>query len=308
MGRRNFREMIEAKWAERKFVCVGLDSEVAKMNREFMSRHSNPQCAFNRAIIDATKDLVCAYKPNAAFYEAEGDNGLNALFDTVRYIQKTAPDVPVILDAKRADIDNTNACYAAAAFDQLRADAITVHPYLGAEALKPFLDRKDKGVIVLCRTSNKGAGEFQDRLINPTREEADAWNLWRDAGIDRSGPDYKAYDPMPLYQFLAHRVAKVWNRHGNCALVVAATYPEELKRVRGIVGDLPILIPGIGAQGGDLEKTIVDGADSRNRGMIINSSRGIIFASNGTDFAEAARRETQKLHDCIVAVRAQGWR
>lgn len=304
MGGRNFRQLLEAKWEERKFVCVGLDSDVTKMNQEFTSRQSNPQYAFNRAIVDATKDVVCAYKPNAAFYEAEGDNGLNALFDTVRYIQKTAPDVPVILDAKRADIDNTNAGYVAAAFDQLRADAITVHPYLGGEALKPFLDRADKGVIVLCRTSNKGAGEFQDLQI--PLGDGTCGTAPRDAIEQHLGREIVG--GVPFYQYVAFRVATEWNKNGNCVVAVGATYPDELKRVREIVGDLPILIPGIGAQGGDLEKTIVDGADSRNRGMIINSSRGIIFASNGPDFAEAARRETEKLHDCIVAVRAQGWR
>ena len=228
--------------------------------------------SFNRKIIDATKDVVCAYKPNTAFYEKYGIPGLSALYETIAYIHEVAPDVPVILDAKRADIGNTNADYAEAAFEYLRADAITVHPYLGAEALAPFLDRANKGIIVLCRTSNPGAGEFQDLPVNGE----------------------------PLYRFVAHRVSSEWNKNGNCALVVGATYPDELREVRGLVGDMPILIPGIGTQGGDLEKTVSAGKDSRGKGMIVNSSRGIIFASPGDDFADAARHETVKLHNSII--------
>jgi len=286
MSNRNFREMLENQWSCSNFVCVGLDSELGKIpesvhllaNRSLTVRVVNVIVAFNRAIVKATKDLVCAYKPNAAFYEAHGDEGIVALHRTIMDIHDIAPDVPVILDAKRADIGNTNAGYARAAFDFLRADAITVHPYLGAEALKPFLDRADKGIIVLCRTSNPGAGEFQNLLVSE---------------------DFPLPGVRPLYQIVAQRVANHWNTNGNCALVVGATYPEELGEVRGIVGDMPILIPGIGAQGGDVEKTVTAGKNSHGQGMIINSSRGIIFASKGADFAEAARRETEKLRDLI---------
>lgn len=284
MGDRNFRHMLEKQWSRGNFVCVGLDSELSKIPYSAVCYYSsrmgisitNTIATFNRAIVEETKDLVCAYKPNIAFYEACGAEGLNALRETIADIHKIAPDVPVILDAKRADIGNTNAGYVDMAFDFLQADAITVHPYLGAEALQPFLDCGDKGIIVLCRTSNKGAGEFQDKYISV----ATGYN-------------------MPLYQYVAHRVATDWNKNGNCALVVGATYPDELRKVRGLVGDMPILIPGIGAQGGDVEKTVSAGKDSRGQGMIINSSRGIIFASSGADFAEAARRETKKLHDLI---------
>lgn len=278
MSNRNFRQMLEAQWSRGNFVCVGLDSEFGKIP-EFAHRSGN-ECgvsvpntvvAFNRAIVEATKDLVCAYKPNAAFYEAHGDEGIAALQRTIANIHSIAPDVPVILDAKRADIGNTNSGYVDAAFGFLQADAITVHPYLGAEALQPFLAQAEKGIIVLCRTSNPGAGEFQDLIVNGE----------------------------PLYRFVARRVTSEWNKNGNCALVVGATYPEELGEVRGIVGDMPILIPGIGAQGGDVEKTVTAGKDSRGQGMIINSSRGIIFASKGADFAQAARRETKKLGDLI---------
>lgn len=279
--RRNFRELLEAKWEERKFLCVGLDPDIAKIPQSMhvCSLDMLRLFFFNMEIVNATKDIVCAYKPNSAFYEKLGGEGMSALKATINHIHEVAPDVPVILDAKRADIDNTNLGYVHSAFEYFQADAITVHPYLGAQALKPFLDQKDKGIIVLCRTSNKGAGEFQDLPVET--------NL------------VPPIELMPLYQYVAMRVAKEWDGNGNCAVVVGATYPEELKIVRGIVGDMPILIPGIGAQGGDLEKTVQFGKDNRGRGMIINSSRGIIFASNGPDFAEAARSSALKLHEQI---------
>ena len=191
--------MLEAQWSRGNFVCVGLDSEFGKIPES--ARRSGNECdvsvantvvAFNRAIVEATKDLVCAYKPNSAFYEAHGDEGIGALQRTIADIHAIAPDVPVILDAKRADIGNTNAGYVDAAFGFLRADAITVHPYLGAEALQPFLARAEKGIIVLCRTSNPGAGEFQDLSVNGE----------------------------PLYRFVARRVASEWNKNGNRALLL----------------------------------------------------------------------------------------
>ena len=281
---RNFMAMLKARFEQGKLVCVGLDSELGKIPKSaycyengdnFM--FTNTIVAFNKRIIEATKDLVCAYKPNIAFYEAHGDKGLLALKLTIMCIHSIAPDVPVILDAKRADIGNTNEGYAKSAFDFLGADAITVHPYLGAEALQPFLERKDKGIIVLCRTSNPGAGEFQDLLV----------------------------DGQPLYQFIARQVANYWNKNGNCILVVGATYPEELKAVRDIVGDIPILIPGVGFQqkdvplGEQVRQVVANGQNSNGQGMIINAARSIIFASEGADFAEAAHRETLKLHNLI---------
>ncbi len=289
MSDRNFRKLLEAQWARGNFVCVGLDSDLAKIPEA--AQVSDPErpdaflgldpestiFGFNENIVDATKDLVCAYKPNVAFYEAHGERGLVALRKTTAYINKVAPDVPVILDAKRGDIGNTNAGYVEAAFNFYQADAITVHPYLGSEALQPFLARADKGVIVLCRTSNPGAGEFQDLLV----------------------------DSEPLYRFVARRVANKWNKNGNCALVVGATYPDELRIVRQIVGDMTILVPGVGFQQKNVsleeqvKQVVNNGKDSRGWGMIINSSRGIIFASKGADFAEVARHETLKLHDII---------
>lgn len=277
MSYRNFTGLLRAKWDMGNFVCVGLDSDFKKIPGYIRTTSvADTITTFNLEIVEATMDLVCAYKPNIAFYEAEGRDGLEALSRTIKGIHSLAPNVPVILDAKRADIGNTNAGYVDATFKYLGADAITVHPYLGAEALQPFLDCADKGIIVLCRTSNKGAGEFQDKYISVV------------PGCN-----------MPLYQYVARQVATSWNKNDNCLLVVGATYPEELAQVRKIVGDMPILIPGIGAQGGDVEKTVLAGKDSNGQGMIINSSRGIIYASSGPDFAEAARTETLKLHNSI---------
>ncbi len=272
MAARNFRELLESRWERGNFLCVGLDSELSKI--PVSARGTNTYetiLTFNKAIVDATKDLVCAFKPNSAFYEAHGDEGWHALRDTVGYIHEAAPDVPVILDAKRADIGNTNDGYVEAIFDHLGVDAVTVHPYLGAEALKPFLDRKEKGIIVLCKTSNPGAGEFQDLLV----------------------------DGEPLYRTVAKHVARDWNTNGNCGLVVGATYPEDLKEVRATAGDMPILIPGIGPQGGDIEKTVAAGKDSRGQGMIISAARAVIFASNGPDFTDAARAQATALDGTI---------
>ena len=271
-GPANFVAMLEQRWQQANFVCVGLDLEYNRLPPSVKSArsHEGALFAFGRAIVDATHDLVCAYKPNSAFYEAQGDEGLHALTKIVHYIKDTYPTVPVILDAKRADIGSTNLGYVSSAFDLLGVDAMTVHPYLGKEALAPFLARKEKGIIVLAKTSNPGSGEFQDLLVGELRE--------------------------PLYQVIARNVAHYWNTNGNCALVVGATYPAELQRVRSIVGDLPILIPGIGAQGGDVAATVRAGKDSRGWGMIVNSSRDIIYASSEQDFAQAARNATIELN------------
>ncbi len=247
-----FLDKLKAKWAENKFVCVGLDKS---------------DFEFNKNIIDTTADLVCAFKPNSAFYEAKGVTGLEALKKTVQYIREKDPNIPIILDAKRGDIESTNEAYVEAIFDDLGADAVTVHPYLGKESLEPFLNKTDKGIIVLVKTSNPGAGEFQDLTV----------------------------DGKPIYQVVAEHVAKQWNKNGNCAVVVGATYPEELQKVREIVGDMPILVPGIGAQGGDLQNTLKNGLNSQKQGLIISSSRGIIFAPD-------PRKATQDLHSQIQEV------
>lgn len=271
-----FVSKLEKHWKQGNFVCVGLDSRYEYIPEvvKHLGAVEETLFVFNRDIIDVTHDLVCAYKPNAAFYEAQGDGGVRALVRTVRYIKETYPQIPVILDAKRADIGSTNLGYIAAAFDVIGADAITVHPYLGKEALAPFLACKDKGIIVVTKTSNPGADEFQDLPVGDSQE--------------------------PLYQVVARHVAHVWNTNRNCALVVGATYPADLKRVRAIVGDMPLLIPGIGVQGGDVEATVTAGKDSRGWGMIISSSRDIIFASRGNDFAQAARKATALLRAEIL--------
>ena len=274
-----FVSRLEQCWSQDNFVCVGLDSDYNHIPEWVKSLDSVEETlfAFNRDIIDATHDLVCAYKPNAAFYEMQGDAGLRALIRTVRYIRETYPHIPIILDAKRADIGSTNQGYVKAAFDIIGVDAITVHPYLGKEALAPFLARKEKGIIVLVKTSNPGSAEFQNLPVGESQE--------------------------PLYQVVARHVATTWNSNGNCALVVGATYPAELKKVRTIVGDMPILIPGIGVQGGEVAATVTAGKDSRGCGMIINSSRAIIFASQGPDFAQAARQATERLRAEITKYR-----
>lgn len=256
-------------------VCVGLDSDIDKIPLHIRNGQ-HPQFTFNKAIIDATADLVCAYKPNTAFYEQRGKGGIEALKMTCDYLKEKYPEIVIIIDAKRADIGNTNNGYVQFIFEYLGADAVTLHPYLGKEALMPFLEQKDKGCIILCRTSNKGAGEFQDLESNGKK----------------------------IYQIVAEKVSKEWNFNNNCLLVVGATYPQELAEIRKITGDMIFLVPGIGAQGGDVEKTVNAGLNSNKAGMIINSSRGIIFASEEKDFAEKAREEAKKLRDEINKYRA----
>ncbi|MDP1722937.1 MAG: orotidine-5'-phosphate decarboxylase [Candidatus Gottesmanbacteria bacterium] len=258
-------------------VCVGLDSDISKIP-EHTKKEKYPQFSFNKAIIDATHDVVCAYKPNSAFYEAFGAAGITELKMTCDYLHQSYPEIPIILDAKRADIGSTNEGYASYAFDYLGVDAITLHPYLGREALQPFFDRKDKGCIILCKTSNPGAGEFQD--------------------LKTGG--------KPLYQVVAQKVTNEWNINGNCMLVVGAPYPEELAIVRRIVGDMTLLVPGIGTQGGDIEKAVKAGINSTGAGMIINASRSIIFASSGSDYVKQARSETVRLRAAINTHRGSG--
>ena len=232
--------------------------------------------------VQATSDMACAYKINSAPYEAAGAAGLRAMQGTIRCIHEQAPGVPVILDYKRGDTGHTNAGYSSSAFDFLKADAVTVNPYMGYVSLEPFISQTDKGVIVLCRTSNLGAGEFQDQMVAVAYRDADRWEIPR-------------CTPMPFYQLVAYRVSREWNRSGNCVVVVGATCPEELAIVRNIVGDMPILIPAIGAQGGDVEKTVRAGKDRFGQGIILSSSRSVIYASSGSDFAEAARAEVDAL-------------
>lgn len=272
----SFINLINNRWQNNQtFVCLGLDSDYQKIPPILKNNQSIEEAIFifNKEIIDATQDLVCAYKPNLAFYSAHGDEGIRALIKTTSYIKTNYPDIPIILDAKKGDIGNTNLGYITEAFDLYQTDAITVHPYLGQESLQPFLDQKDKGIFVLVKTSNEGSAEFQNLLVTETKQ--------------------------PLYLHIASQVITKWNNNHNCAVVVGANYPDELRLVREIVGDIPILIPGIGIQGGEVESTVKAGKNSRNQGMIINSSRGIIFASNNPDFAQIARQKTLQLKNEI---------
>lgn len=287
-----FLSMIDDRWNAGARVCIGLDSEVSKLP-EYYRQHGSRQALFNQHIVDATKDIALAYKPNIAFYP--GRSGLDQLVRTVQIIRDIAPNVPIILDAKRADIGNTNRGYVMEAFEEIDADAVTVNPYFGMEAMKPFLERDDKGIIILCRTSNVGSDEFQSLMVE-VPEQVFSY-ICSKMSADHRG--FSMPKRMPMHQYVAWRVAYLWNTLGNCALVVGATFPKELSEVRRIVGDMPILAPGIGTQGGDVEKTVQNGLNSLKRGLIINSSSGIIFASSGPDFAHEAYRKTSELTTAI---------
>ncbi len=236
-------------------LCVGLDPDPSRLPPGV------GLLDFNKQIIEATKDTVCAYKINLAFFEAMGDEGYQLLKLTRDYIPA---DIPVIADAKRGDIGNTSKAYAKAVFDNLGFDAITVHPYMGLDSISPFLDYTNRGIFILCRTSNPGSNDFQ--------------NL----------PCLSIEGQVPLYKFVA-RKAQEWNRYSNIGLVVGATYPEELKEIRKTCPDMPLLIPGVGPQGGDLGLAVTSSINNRGEGAIINSSRQIIYASLGSDFALKAR-------------------
>jgi orotidine-5'-phosphate decarboxylase len=256
-------------------VCVGLDPEIERLPASIAGEPS-PIFQFNKAIIDATADLVCAYKPQFAHYAAyEAEDQLER---TIDYIHRTYPGVPVILDSKRGDVGNTAERYALEAFERYHADAVTVNPYLGGDSLEPFLKHEDKGVIILCRTSNPGARDIQDLQIG--------------AGGNRK-----------VYHVVAELAAQKWNSRGNCMLVVGATYPRELAEIREIVGDLPFLVPGVGAQGGDVAQAVQNGRTKNGTGLVISSSRAILYASSGADFATAARAATSTLRDQINAAR-----
>ena len=251
-------------------LCVGLDPDPAQMPVSDVA-------AFNRAIIEATAEFVCAYKPNLAFYEALGERGLAALRETLAAIP---PDIPVIADGKRNDIGNTARAYARALFDELGVDAATVNPYLGGDAVEPFLEREEKAAFILCRTSNPGARDLQDLLVSaPGGGEA-----------------------RPLFEMVAE-MARRWNSRGNVGLVVGATYPEELGRVRRLCPEMTFLVPGVGAQGGDVAAVIGNGLDKGGRGLIINVSRQVLYASREKDFAVAAARAARQLRDEIARER-----
>ena len=260
-------KLFEASRKNQSLLCIGLDPDPKLMPRMDVFH-------FNREIIDATSDLVCAYKPNLAFYEALGLKGLRALEKTLSHIPR---NIPVIGDAKRGDIASSSEAYARALFDNFGFDAVTVNPYLGYDSIAPFIAYPDKGVFILCKTSNTGAADFQESMCV-------------EKGKNGSG--------RPLYEIVAEK-ANAWNTRGNIGLVVGATYPEQLKRIRELCTELPLLIPGIGAQGGDIELVVRYGVDARGDKAIISSSRQVIYASKSKAFAEAARKEALRLRDRI---------
>ena len=264
-----FMQDLRAAWERNdSLVCVGLDPEPAKFPARFAG-DPDPVFGFCRAIVDATADLVCAFKPQIAHFAALGAE--DALRRLIAHIHAAHPGVPVILDSKRGDIGSTAQNYAIEAFDRYGADAVTVNPYLGRDSVQPFLDRADKGVVILCRTSNAGAGDLQDLIV----------------------------DGRALYQHVAAKVANEWNSNCNCLLVVGATWPQQLRDVRTIVGNVPFLVPGVGAQGGDVEAVVANGCTSDGTGLLVSSSRAILYASGGDDFAEAARAATLALRGQI---------
>jgi orotidine-5'-phosphate decarboxylase len=254
-------KLVNAARKNDSWLCIGLDPDPALMPEL-------DALEFNKAIIDATSDLACAYKPNLGFYEALGIEGLAVLEKTLAHIPR---DIPVIGDAKRGDIGNTARAYAKALFSTFGFDAATVSPYLGFDSIEPFISYQDKGVFILCRTSNPGAADFQD--------------LQCDTGAS-------------LYEAVA-RKASEWNIYGNIGLVVGATCPGELKKIRSICPEMCLLIPGVGAQGGDLASAVKYGVDARGERAIINVSRQILYASKGKDFAEAARNTAQRIRSQI---------
>ncbi|EQD61648.1 Orotidine 5'-phosphate decarboxylase [mine drainage metagenome] len=268
-----FMQQLAAAWQRNdSLLCVGLDPEPERFPVALRER---PDALFEfcRRIVDATADLVCCFKPQIAHFAAH--RAEDALERLIAHIHAQHTGIAVILDAKRGDIGSTAVYYASEAFDRYQADAVTLNPYLGGDALAPFLQRADKGAILLCRTSNVGARDLQDLLV----------------------------DGKPLYQHVALRAARDWNMHGNCALVVGATYPDELAQVRALVGDMPLLVPGVGAQGGDAEAVVTRGCSSAGTGLMVSASRAVLYASSGDDYAVAARAAAQQLRTTLGAAR-----
>lgn len=263
----NFLQKLEkAIQKNNSLLCIGLDPDISKLPKHLISAY-DPIFEFNKQIIEQTHDLVCAYKPQIAYYSALGIPGIKALQKTIEYISKQYSSIPVILDAKRGDIGSTAKQYAKEAFDFLKADAVTVNPYLGFDSLEPFLKRKNKGVIILCRTTNPSAADFQDLKINGEH----------------------------LYAVVAKKIIKWHKIYNNCLMVVGATWPKQLEKIRRLAPDMFFLVPGIGAQKGDLEKTLLYGLTKEKSGLIINVSRTVLYASNSADFPQKAREASVSL-------------
>lgn len=261
-----FEKLHNAIQQNNSLLCIGLDP-VEQFLPEELGESNTPFFSLNKTIIDQTHDLVCAYKPNSAFYEANGDRGIAELKTTCDYLRIMYPEIPIILDAKRGDIGSTNEGYTAYAFDYLQADAITLHPYLGQISLEPFLKRQEKGLFILCKTSNPGAEEFQNLSIEGT----------------------------PLYQYVAKHVLDKWNGNKNCSFVIGATDTQAIADVRKLAPSLPFLIPGIGAQGGDMRSVLQTGLTAAKDGLIISISRDIIRAANIREAAQKKRDEINAL-------------
>ncbi len=269
----HFMTALRAAWQQRdSLLCVGLDPDPAKFPAHLQGR-PDAILAFCTQIVDATADLVCCFKPQIAYFAAHrAEDQLEAL---IEHIHAAHPDTPVILDAKRGDIGSTAEQYAIEAFERFKADAITVNPYMGRDSVDPYLAWPDKGVILLCRTSNPGGSDLQFLEVDTP------------------------HGRMKLYEHVARTVAEDWNASGNCALVVGATFPAEIARVRELVGDMPLLVPGIGAQGGDIAATLAAGRTANRSGLMVNSSRAVLYAGKGEDFAAAARRVAQETRDAV---------
>ncbi|PJK08243.1 orotidine-5'-phosphate decarboxylase [Lysobacteraceae bacterium NML95-0200] len=265
-----FIHRLRQRWqSSNSLLCVGLDPDPARFSEHY-ANDEDALFSFCRDIADATAEYACAFKPQIAYFAAH-NGGESTLQRLIAHINATHPDIPVILDSKRGDIGSTAAQYAVEAFDRFAADAVTLNPYMGYDSAEPFLKRDGRGCVFLCHTSNPGARDFQELLV----------------------------DGEPLYQHVARTIAQKWNDNGNCALVVGATFPEELGRIRNIVGDMPLLIPGVGAQGGDVAAVVKNGKTADGTGLMINSSRGILYASMGEDFREAAAHAARSLRDEI---------
>lgn len=270
----NFVQTLNSAWRDRNsLLCVGLDPDPSRFPSHLQGRHE-AIFEFCRDIVDATADFVCCFKPQIAYFAAHrAEDQLEAL---IEHIHRRHSTIPVILDAKRGDIGSTAEQYAIEAFERFKADAITVNPYLGRDSVEPYLAYRDKGVILLCRTSNPGGSDLQ----------------FLDVGGEK------------LYERVARLVSTLWNSNGQCALVVGATFPSEIARVRTLADDMPLLVPGIGAQGGDIEATVKAGQTGRGTGLIINSSRAILYAGNTEDFAEAAREVARLTREAINRYRS----
>ena len=269
----HFMTALEAAWRQRNsLLCVGLDPDPARFPAHLQGR-PHAILEFCTQIVDATADLVCCFKPQIAYFAARrAEDQLEAL---IEHIHARHPGIPVVLDAKRGDIGSTAEQYAVEAFERFKADAITVNPYMGRDSVDPYLAYPDKGVILLCRTSNPGGSDLQF--------------------LDVGG--------LRLYEHVARLVAEEWNASGNCGLVVGATFPAEIARVRALIGDMPLLVPGIGAQGGDIAATLAAGLSTHGAGLMINSSRAILYAGQDENFAAAARQAALDTRDAINAQR-----